>query len=383
MHLIAINNPELWLGLWRGTLACDPKDSIDTWDWAVLTGDVWMNHGAEVTAAARPHFPGSFDCPPRNPAEKLNSGYKAWESLMYLFGLGPGLLYGILPDKYWEHFCKLVQAARIISQRHISADQLVYAHGLIISFCEEFERLYCQRKSSRLHFVRQSVHAFIHLAPETFHLGPFAIYAQWTMERTIGDLGRQIRQPSNPYANLSRRAHHQCQRNMLYALIPDLPLNTQPTTPRNAVSLGNEYTLLHKAQKAARTVPQDEALAIRKHFTENCYTDIDVSEEWLDNPKIAKWGRLWLPNGQIARSTWVEASRPLHKLRISQNVKLNENGNVGFAEVQHYFHIASEHGPSKGFALVKRYSDPDATLLRRSFDTVYSCLPGTVLEIIP
>ena len=32
MHLIALNNSELWLGLWRGTIACDPKDSIDTWD---------------------------------------------------------------------------------------------------------------------------------------------------------------------------------------------------------------------------------------------------------------------------------------------------------------------------------------------------------------
>ena len=53
MHLIALNNSELWLGLWRGTIACDPKDSIDTWDWAVLTGDTWIAHGAEVAEAAR------------------------------------------------------------------------------------------------------------------------------------------------------------------------------------------------------------------------------------------------------------------------------------------------------------------------------------------
>ena len=321
MHLIALNNSELWLGLWRGTIACDPKDSIDTWDWAVLTGDTWIAHGAEVAEAARPHFPNSFDCPPRNPAEKLNSGYKAWESLMYLFGLGPGLLYGILPDKYWQHFCKLVQAVRIIHQHRVTVDQLIKAHELIISFCEEFEQLYCQRKATRLHFVRQSVHSLIHLAPESFRLGPFAIYAQWTMERTIGDLGRQIHQPSNPYANLSHRALYHCQRNTLHGLIPDLKPSSKPSTSRNAVKL-EQYTLLHKAEKIARTIPPEEAAAIRQYFADPRGSHITVSEEWLEQPRIAKWARLWLPNGQIARSRWAESSKPLHKLRISRNVKV-------------------------------------------------------------
>ncbi|KAI0825547.1 hypothetical protein BC629DRAFT_1448272 [Irpex lacteus] len=383
MHLISINHPELWLGLWRGTIACDAQDDVDAWDWAVLVDDVWLAHGAEVAAAARPHFPGSFDCPPRNPAEKLNSGYKAWESLMYLFGLGPGLLYGILAEKYWRHYCKLVQAARIIHQRRLPADQVNYAHDLILSFCEEFEQLYCQRKASRLHFVRQSIHALLHLAPESFRLGPFAIYAQWTMERTIGDLGRQIRQPSNPYANLARRALHQCQRNTLHALIPDLSPKTKPSLPRNAVPLGNSYILLHKAQKTPRLPPPDEAAAIREYFAEHCPEDISVSEDWLEHPKVAKCARLWLPNGQIARSDWIEASRPLDKLRIARNVKLDENGETGFAEVQYYFRIASNSGHPKGFALVSRYSRPDDNMLTKSFGTVWSCLPGNRLEVIP
>lgn len=322
MHLISINHPELWLGLWRGTIACDAQDDIDTWDWAVLVDDVWLAHGEEVAAAARPHFPGSFDAPPRNPAEKLNSGYKAWESLMYMFGLGPGLLYGILPEKYWRHYCKLVQAARIIHQHHLPTEQLDYAHDLILSFCNEFEELYCQRKASRLHFVRQSMHALIHLAPESFRLGPFAIYAQWTMERTIGDLGRQIRQPSKPYANLARRALHQCQRNTLQALIPDISPKTKRSLPRKAVPLGDSYTLLHKTRKAARLSSPNEAAAVREYFTEHCPEDIAVTEDWLNQPKVAKWARLWLPNGQIARSHWIEASRPLSQLRISRNVKV-------------------------------------------------------------
>jgi hypothetical protein len=40
---------------------------------------------------------------------------KAWEFLLYLFGLRPGLLYNILPEKYWKNFCKLVYGVRIVN----------------------------------------------------------------------------------------------------------------------------------------------------------------------------------------------------------------------------------------------------------------------------
>lgn len=59
MHLVSHSLTDLFLNLWWGTLDCDLGDSVITWDWAVL--------------------PGSFDHLPLNPAEKINSGYKAQE----------------------------------------------------------------------------------------------------------------------------------------------------------------------------------------------------------------------------------------------------------------------------------------------------------------
>jgi len=56
----------------------------------------------KTVADATPYIPGSFDRPPQNP-ERISSGYKAWEFLLYFFGLGPALLYGILPDHFWRH----------------------------------------------------------------------------------------------------------------------------------------------------------------------------------------------------------------------------------------------------------------------------------------
>lgn len=109
MHLLALNIPDFIIPLWCGTFSCDVDDDRDMWTWAVLIGDTWKQHG-KMVASSTIHIPGCFGRPPRNIQEKINSGYKAWEFMLYLYGLAPGLLYGILPLEYWQHFCLLVQA---------------------------------------------------------------------------------------------------------------------------------------------------------------------------------------------------------------------------------------------------------------------------------
>ncbi len=208
MHAGGSTLPDLLISLWRGTIKCDPSDDKRTWEWAVLRdADTWKTHGALV-AGVTPYLPGSFDRPPRNPAEKINSGYKAVEFIHYLFGVGPALLYGVLPFRYWPNYCRLVQGWPLMNppKRKLTHINLKEAHKQFVLFLEEFQELYYQRKPTRLHFVRQSLHGLAHLAPETVCVGPPGIHSQWTMERVIGDLGSEMRQPSNSYANLCQRA---------------------------------------------------------------------------------------------------------------------------------------------------------------------------------
>ncbi|KAG6806588.1 hypothetical protein H0H92_010740, partial [Tricholoma furcatifolium] len=204
MHLI-LNLADLLIPLWRGKFECAETDSRENWHWAVLEGHLWQAHGRDV-ARCTPYLPGSFDRPPRNPAEKINSGYKAWEYLIYLFGLGPGLFYGVLPHDIWQSYCKLVSGIRIIYQKSITRNQVQIAHRNLIEFISEFESLYVQRRQDRIHMCRQSIHACSHLASEIIRVGPGITYSQWTMERTIGNLTEELRQHSDPYRNLSRRA---------------------------------------------------------------------------------------------------------------------------------------------------------------------------------
>jgi hypothetical protein len=314
MHLGALNLSDLMISLWRGTLYCTRPDDKDTWTWLVLQGDVWQRHGKSV-ADALYFLPSSFERPPRNIAEKLTSGYKAWEFLLYLYGLGPGLLYGILPDIYYSNYCKLVYGMRLMNQHNISQDNVRDAYLALASFAQEFEEIYCQRLVTRIHFVRPCLHSLVHLPREVIRLGPPLCSSQWTLERTIGNLGEEIRQHSNPFANLSQRGIRRAQVNALKAMIPgvDTERSDDGYLPRGSKDLGDGFVLLRARESDPRPLRDCEANAL-------C--------EYLGTPSLGsevlvrRWAKLRIPTGQNCYSAWKEKQKPLEKRRTARNVKV-------------------------------------------------------------
>jgi hypothetical protein len=118
------------------------------------------------------------------------------------------------------------------------------------------------------------------------------------MERTIGLMGQEIQQPSNPYHNLSERGLVQAQLNALEVMVPNL-MNDRQATPQGSCDLGDGYSLLC-ARK--RTGCQHSGIA-GKVIT-NYIVDAELklgnvaSSHW--NANIVRWARLRLPTGQIA-----------------------------------------------------------------------------------
>ncbi|TFK58987.1 hypothetical protein BDN72DRAFT_966192 [Pluteus cervinus] len=367
MHLIALNDPDLLLSLWRGTINHYGQDNPRTWEWRVLTDEIWPIHGKMVELCGS-YLPSSFGHAPRNIAEKLNSGYRAWEFLIYLFGLAPALLLGVLPDKYWRNYCHLVRGLRLLSQYSISADQLKEAHRHICQFIRDFELYYYQRRAERIHFVRASIHLLYHLSSETIRMGPPAYYAQWTMENTIGNLTREIRQDYDPYTNLSNRGILRAQVTSLDLKNPDLNLRSkpQPTRVMPTISLENGCTLLHPRDTVLRHLTEIEIQALRLYW--NNHPDWPNFENW---PKaIKRWGRLRLPNQQIVRSSWAEdrLTRSVRRARIAK-VQTGDT-EPEFAEVRFYFQI--KFGTTHfTLAMGSFFSEPDPTILSNSHSVVH------------
>ncbi|KLO17330.1 hypothetical protein SCHPADRAFT_868387 [Schizopora paradoxa] len=362
MHLVSLNMTQLLLKLFRGTMKCDKDDPKSSWVWAVLQGNTWKYHGEHVASSA-PYLPGSFDKAPRNPAEKVSSNYKAQEYLTYIYGLCPGLLYGILPEVYWKCFCKLVVAIRILHQRSISRAQVRKAYTLIMEFIKEFEELFYQRKVERIHFCRQCIHGLVHLAPEVVRIGPDGYRSQFPMERTIGILGQMIKQPSNPYANLSERGVQLTQLNALSAMIPQFAI-PEKGLPFGAIDLEDGFALLRAKDSTDRKAVDHERQALIEFFGNPEQIGVVV--------KVRKWARLLLPNGQIARSAWKEKTKKLEQVRMSRNVKIKYENGHRFAEVQYYFQ-AEVGGVVKAFALSSIYSTPNATILQKSNGALAVC----------
>ncbi|KAI0058691.1 hypothetical protein BV25DRAFT_1188194 [Artomyces pyxidatus] len=342
MHLVSLNLTDLFLGLWRGTIDCDATDNRNDWDFAVLrNADTWKQHGA-VIANALPYLPTSFDRPPRNPAEKISSGYKAWEFLTYIFGLAPATLYGILPDQYWVNFCRLVGAVRLLHQRSITRDEILRSHARVVQFIKD-------------------IHALIHMAFETIRLGPLCYFTQWTLERTIGNLVEELKQHSRPYANLSQRYLRRGEVNALKAMVPELDPDGI-SLPPGAQSFEDGYVFLPARDKSPRLMGPLESQALWRY----------LGLERGDNARVARWSRLRLPNGQIARAAWKEKAKSLNKVRMCRNVKLHLNNRTEFAEVQFYFSVivnSVEHP----LALVSLFSPPDPNMLEKSLGAVWSC----------
>jgi hypothetical protein len=90
------------------------------------------------------HFlPSSFNYPLCNIAKKLTSSYKAWEFLLYLYSLGPRLLYNILPKPYYSNYYKLIFGICLMNQHNISLNNMCDMNLTLASFAQEYEVIYC------------------------------------------------------------------------------------------------------------------------------------------------------------------------------------------------------------------------------------------------
>jgi hypothetical protein len=182
--------------------------------------------------------------------------------------------------------------------------------------------LYYARLPARLHFVRQSIHAMVHLTPETACIGPGVYIQQWTLEHTIGSLGQEIKQPSNPFANIASRGLRRSQVNAMKVIIPDFD-KTNAQSPGGPTNPQGDYVLLWLKDRNAYLLGGTYANAFREFMRSKVQT---LAEDWT--LKIIRWARLRLPNQQVSRSLWGECRREGDMLQQSRAEQCSPNVKV-------------------------------------------------------
>ena len=200
-----------------------------------------------------------------------------------------------------------MHGVRAVIQRKITGKQLCEAHSFLCQYVEEFELLYYQCRTDQLHFCRPSLHTLLHICPETHRIGPGGHYTQFALERSIGSYGQKIRQPATPFANFMKIAVRESQLSALKTIYPMLDKNTITSLPQLPHDLGNGFILLRPRTRYAKELDGPEGIAV------SCITE---------NLVMRKWGRLWLPNSQVARSLFSEERHMAEKKQNSCNVKV-------------------------------------------------------------
>ncbi|KIK15350.1 hypothetical protein PISMIDRAFT_58357, partial [Pisolithus microcarpus 441] len=119
-----------------------------------------------------------------------------------------------------------------------------------------------------------------------------------------------------------------------------------------SADLGNGYVLLAKRDRYLTAVRGEEERVIAE------YLGLPFA------PKIRRWARLHLPNGQITRSEYQELQKAPEDIRMSHNVK-HAALDADIASPDH-FHFAD-------VALVTAYSQPHTDLLEKSYSVLALC----------
>ena len=208
---------------------------------------------------------------------------------------------------------------RILQRHTISHSDLLRGHNLLVEFAREYEDLYYQRMEVRIHFVRQSIHLLTHMAPETFRIGPLACYAQWTLETAIGNLGHEIRQDRDLFANLTQRAVMRAQVNSLCACFPQIEfdIGRRSSQSSHRCEFEGSFVFLPCCEDNPSPLSDDELLAFKAYWSSQSWPNID---NWPN--AVCRWAKLQLPNGQKARSVWYESCVNM-KLRQASCVEVS------------------------------------------------------------
>ena len=151
-----------------------------------------------------------------------------------------------------------------MNQHQITLSNVREAHQALLLFAQEFEMLYCQCLPTRIHFVRPCIHSLVHLPREVIRISPLVCSSQWTLECTIGNLEEEMKQHSNPFANLSQRGIRRARINTLKAMIPDLDVDgtAEKHLPPGSKDVGDGYLLLHAREEEAHPLRECETKAL-------------------------------------------------------------------------------------------------------------------------
>lgn len=247
----------------------------------------------ELVAKANRTLPPAFCGNVRDPFLKRQSQYKAyeWMALLHWYFLPIGLELEFNPNvlHVFSLFAYIVDYAMTIKPR--SEADLVQLRKKISTFLTQFEQLFVGDDPEKIQRCRLCIFQLIHVPIHIKWYGSIRLGSQATCERTIGEMGHQIKSKKDPFANLTNIIVERESTRLVQLYHPQLVENR---------SMGQRQCLLlvqslpFKTSGASAHVPE-----IRSHL--NAIKTLYLLGS-LNPQAIERFGKAVLSNGQTLRS---------------------------------------------------------------------------------
>lgn len=220
---------------------------------------------------------------PRSMASTLKF-WKAHELRAWLLHYSPVVLYGVLPDAYYQHHLLLVEAVFLLLQDEVHDRDIEQSLRLLQHYCFMFAPLYGKQH------MTANLHSLLHLPEVVRHLGPLWAHSCFPYEDANGDLLTLF------------HGSHAVEKQIVEHIntLQQLPSLAQSTLLPNSSQQGFYHKMTTKGTHGRKSQKIDEHLSVvgSPHYAELCDSEKALLLQAGGNPptQVLLYPRLLLPN---------------------------------------------------------------------------------------
>ncbi|EKM79257.1 hypothetical protein AGABI1DRAFT_39752 [Agaricus bisporus var. burnettii JB137-S8] len=244
-------------------------------------------------------LPPAFCGPIRNVYTKRQSQYKIYEWMAlvhwYIVPMGRELQMDWSVLNNFALFSRIVEFAMTPCAR--TETEITSLQGMVDKFLANFEKIYLNSDPKNISRFRLCIFQLAHVPSHIRWHGSIRVGSQATVERSIGELGGQIRSKKSPFENLANIIFYREITKILHLGHPELLRPGPPARSSDKVPTKQRHKL------HTRNLIQGEITAIEKAIAP--FTTTHLTPTILPD----KWGKLRLNNGRTLHSALSESKQ--------------------------------------------------------------------------
>ncbi|CAE6462456.1 unnamed protein product [Rhizoctonia solani] len=302
MHLFLLNHGPDLVALWTGT--CKGIETKYGKYKYLISFEHWSEAGRETEEATKT-LAAAFIRPFPNIQTHIEC-FCAEHWAFWLVYIGPVVLRGRLPQKFYDHYLELVSILKCLLSVNNTVARIEALREKIANYVETFEKYYYQYKYERLRVCKLTLHALLHVPDDVLRCGPVWVAWSFSIERYCREVTACARSKVLPWTAIAKYVLQMSQLSALACRFPELRKamlfgkNNVPVAASRMEEIkpGYEERVLRFPRLRDFFLKPSVRWRVAQYFYTN-YPD-NTFREWLAfiPERCERWGKLRVRNAE-------------------------------------------------------------------------------------